>query len=148
MLQRKVSHRIPVQSSDLWVLNTSAVHNIFTPGQFEKKIEAQLQTILKQSSCFEYERWPEFDLWDFRIKFKNGVVWAIDAKMTDKPIYLIDDMRKHINKGFAEDRVLYVLPNRQEKTLVSAIKKEIEGTKISCVTLSELTNLLRNEVSL
>lgn len=148
VLQRKVSHRIPVQSSDLWVLNTSAVHNIFTPGQFEKKIEAQLQTILKQSSCFEYERWPEFDLWDFRIKFKNGVVWAIDAKMTDKPIYLIDDMRKHINKGFAEDRVLYVLPNRQKKTLVSAIKKEIEGTKISCVTLSELTNLLRNEVSL
>lgn len=75
-------------------------------------------------------------------------MWAIDAKMTDKPIYLIDDMRKHINKGFAEDRVLYVLPNRQKKTLVSAIKKEIEGTKISCVTLSELTNLLRNEVSL
>lgn len=148
VLQRKVPRRIPVQSSDLWVLNTSAVHNIFTPGQFERKIEAQLQTILEQSSCFEYERWPEFDLWDFRIKFKNGVVWAIDVKMTDKPIYLIDDMRKHINKGFAEDRVLYVLPNRQKKALLSAIKKEIEGTKISCVTLSELTNLLRNEVSL
>ena len=142
ILQRKVPRRLSVQTTDLWVLNTSAVHNIFTPGQFERKIEAQLRTIIDQSNSFEYERWPEFDLWDFRIKFKNGIIWAIDAKMTDKPIYLIDDMRKHIDRGFEEDRVFYVLPNRQKKTLLSAIRKEIEGTRISCVTLSELVDLL------
>lgn len=133
-----------VCSTDLWIPNSAVIHNIYCPGQLERKIDELLS---KQSkAAFTFKRWPDKDRVDFVITFSSRKTWGIDAKMTTNAGYILKDVQHKAAAGLREDKLFYVLPNQQKKNMLNNLQKEVRDPRISCVTFNEFAQILKDEV--
>lgn len=133
-----------VPSVDIWIQNSATIHNIYGPGQFERKIEQLLSKYPKEA--FTFERWPDKDRLDFVIKFGSEKTWGIDAKMTTNAGYILKDVQHKTAAGLREDKLFYILPNRQRKGMLNNLEKEVRDPRIYCVTFNEFAQILKDEV--
>lgn len=131
-------------STDLWIPNSATIHNIYCPGQLERKIDELLSKQPKEA--FTPKRWPDKDRLDFVITFSSGKTWGIDAKMTTNAGYILHDAQHKIATDFREDKLFYILPNQQKKSMLNNLQKEVRDPRISCVTFNEFAQILKDEV--
>ena len=145
ILRNKGPKRELVPSTELWIPNSATIHNIYCPGQLERKIEQLLSKYPKEALTFK--RWPDKDRVDFVITFSSEKTWGIDAKMTTNAGYILKDAQYKTAAGLQEDKLFYILPNHQKKSMLNNLKKEVRDPRISCVTFNEFAHILKEEVN-
>lgn len=126
-------------------LRRGVMKYLAVPGILELEIVKHCKKWKVQS-----ELWPEMDLYDVKITFPRGEVWAIDAKAVHEPYFLRQKIRE--DGGFPAgdyEKGLYVIPDEivkevpDYKAIINSELKNFGDKRIRCVSLRDLKREIR-----
>jgi hypothetical protein len=104
--------KIPV-SDDVRFLKRPLRRYIAFPGKAEVRLRDKLEKI-KVKKPMKVELWPLLDVYDLRLTFPDGEVWAVDVKDWANP-YRLARAVKPFRADPPWNRALFVFPDRHRK---------------------------------
>ena len=126
------------------VLKDEVAHNIYYPGQLERKIKALLD-----KTNVSYCLWPNKDEFDFCITFAEGEKWYVDAKVVRNPYWIANDIEKNQVKYFnnSAEKIIYVVPTYRRMAYLNVVNIASENLeKIECMTLKSFEKELNSRL--
>jgi hypothetical protein len=100
-------------SEDVYFLKRPLRRYVAFPGKAEVRLRDQVEKI-KARKQIKVELWPWLDVYDLRLTFPDGEVWAVDVKDWANP-YRLARTIKHFRTDPPWDRAFFVFPDRHRK---------------------------------
>ncbi|HMA33494.1 MAG TPA: hypothetical protein VKY74_03355 [Chloroflexia bacterium] len=131
---------------DLYRVRRAIRRYVTAPGRYEIEAADRLR-----SFGLDVELWPCFDLYDLRIRFAHGPVWAIDAKDWRFPYLLAPHLTEIESRpGCSYSRAFYAVPDSrvdEDPDYLIILRRLARVPNTEIVTLAELVQRAQTEAS-
>ena len=132
------SAKVSCAGCNLFRLKKGIMRYFAAPGKLELEIAA-----FCDKKKIQWALWPQMDRYDVEIRFSDGTLWEVDAKVYRNPIALRTKIKN--DNGFPEGdyaKGFFVIPDeyvRNQRNYTSIINQALKDQKnVKCVTLRAL----------